>query len=235
MRTFYFSIGIIFLLALQLWFGYLHLKYPFLGIYVNQTESSQWVVRSLEDEVKGLDVRIGDIIDKVNGNHPDQHMTITKWRAVEQVDTLEVIRDGQSIQVGLKEVKNSLKRDVLPILAEIICFSVALLLYIKVRNSRSAKILSILFLNVGVTFMSLAASARGDGIAKLMLGIALPCIAIAFLHFLIAFFKEKCGLHLKFRMVYVLYVLVAYQVIVWFSWIGQQNVNNKLYLVLSQL
>jgi two-component system sensor histidine kinase ComP len=79
--------------------------------------------------------------------------------------------------------------------------------------------------------MSLAGSARGDGIAKLMLGVALPSITIAFLHFLIAFFKEKCGLHLKFRMVFILYLLVLFQAAIWLFWLMGNTVNYSAYRI----
>lgn len=231
MRKIFFPAMIFFLVLLQLWFGYLHLRYPFLGIDLILSEEGNWIVESFAKESTGLNIQTGDIINKVDGKNPNDHMSVGKWRVVEQADTVEVIRDGRNIHVDLKGVTNSLKRDVLPIVAEILCFTVAFLLFVKVRNSKSAILLSLLFLNVGITFMSLAGSARGDGIAKLMLGVALPSITIAFLHFLIAFFKEKCGLHLKFRMVFILYLLVLFQAAIWLFWLTGNTVNYSAYRI----
>ncbi|MDF2716525.1 MAG: hypothetical protein K0R28_3450, partial [Paenibacillus sp.] len=228
-RKILFTSMIFLLIILQIWFGYLHLRYPFLGIDLTLSKEGDWIVKSIARETTGMDIKIGDIIYKVNGKDPNEHMTVKKWRSVEQADSVEVIRDGMNIVVDLKGVTNSIKRDVLPIVAELLCFTVATLLYVKVRNSKSAILLSLIFFNIGITFMSLAGSARGDGIAKLMLAIALPSVTIAFLHFLTAFFKEKCGLKLKLRMVFILYVFVTYHASVCFFWLWKDTVDYTTY------
>lgn len=226
-----FLILVLVLIGLQAWFGYLRFRYPSLGINLESTNTGQWVVSFLDydGEKIQLDVRPGDRIIRIDENEPELHSSVQKWRMIEQADQLEIERDGERILLDLRSVENSFKHDVLPIFVEIICFLSAFLLYKKVKNSKSALFLAILFVDIGITFMCLLASSRGDMLAKLLLQVALSLVPVAFLHFLAVFFKEKSGVSIRLNRLRFIYIPVVVQGIVWISWIGRDYINYEMF------
>jgi two-component system sensor histidine kinase ComP len=225
----FFAIFLFLLLTIQAWFGYLYFRFPYLGINVVPIDDNKWVVSNVGRETTGLDVKIGDIINRINNQDPNLHLSVLKWMAVEQADSLEIIRGSVNISLEMSNVKNSLRHDILPIIAEMICFTATLLLLFRVRNSISAKYLAYLFFVIGITFMSLGASIKADIVGKLLVGLSLTLIPIVFLQFLIVFFKEKANLQLVIKVQPILYVPVIFQSAVWISWIGSNQVSYVLY------
>ena len=154
-------------ICVQCWFLFIIFRYPYLGINVKQNEMKEWVIEDV-DSFSGVHLLLqkGDIVAKINGINPDDYFSVIKWGDIEQADTVEVVRNGESLKIITTQIKSDNRLDFQAILAEIICFFFSALLYIKIKNSKSARLLSLLFLTIGLTFMGLGASVRGNGLGK---------------------------------------------------------------------
>lgn len=209
-KTFFRSVVVVSLL-IQLWFAYITFEYPYLGILLTTNTTGDWVVQKLETESASLNmnIQIGDIVTQIDGKPVNMHPTVKKWRTVEQAKTLELKRNGELMNLDVYKVDATNTSIVLPILGELLCFSLAGLLYWKTRHSLSARYLSLVFLNIGFIFASLGASQRGDTLGKIAMSSLMLLLPVVFLHFLIVFIKEKGEVQLPFRFLRYLYVTVA--------------------------
>ena len=192
----------------QCWFFYLSLRYPYLGIQVKQNETNEWVIDKI-DTISGAQLffQKDDIVKKIDGINPDDYFTVKKWRAIEQADTIEVIRNENYLKISTNQIKNNSNLDVQSVVAEIVCLFFAALLYVKISTSNSGRLLSLLFVTIGLTFMGFGASIRGDALGKIFITTFLITIPIVFLHFLIVFLKEKGNFHLPLKFLKILYLI----------------------------
>ncbi|WP_409344680.1 ATP-binding protein [Paenibacillus sp. MBLB4367] len=195
----------------QSWFAFIALKSPYLGIAVEQNKAHEWVVRSFDkaSEAQKLNIRVGDVVRAIDGKDPNEHTSVMKWRYIEQADTVLFERHGERISVNMKDVPRNALFNLVPIVAEIVCFFLALLLYMKAGHSVSAKYLSLVFLNGAVAFMSNGASIRGDALGKLCIATAVTLVPTLFLHFLIVFFRDRGSIKLNARFLKYLYAVPA--------------------------
>ncbi|RKN80588.1 hypothetical protein D7M11_19070 [Paenibacillus ginsengarvi] len=187
-----FAVIVLFVLVTQSWFAYLMIKYPYIGVNV-QLKDGQWVITTLDTDSgsKYLDVRLGDIVLSIDGLLPEEHSTIRKWDAVEQVNSFVVQRGEEIHTLSTSHIANAVQLDIVTLFYEVICFTIAILLYNRVSYSKSAIYLALVFYNIGITFMGISASVRGDVLGKLLVTNSLLLIPIVFLNFLIVFFKER--------------------------------------------
>jgi two-component system sensor histidine kinase ComP len=199
------------LIGIQIWFAYLTFRYPYIGINLAKNPGSEWVVESLDPESvsQHLDIRIGDTIVSVDGVPPSEHPPIKKWGSIEQVDEIIIERNHHQLTVTTEGVSNSLSYSLLPFIAEIVCFTIALFINSRIKFSKSATLLALVFVCIGITFMSLGASIRGDALGKNLINTFLVLLPVVFLHFLIEFFKEKGNQDLPRGYLKYLYISVA--------------------------
>lgn len=229
-------VGII-LLVLMTWFGYLSLRHPYLGINLHLNDRQEWEVLSLDPTAapRMFDIQKGDIIVRIDEKAPEEHFSVVKWSAIEQSDVVEIIRNqGEPILVSTSKFYFSLSHDILPTLAVLICLLSALLLLVKVK-SRSSVYLSLVFVTIAVTYMSLGASVRGDTLGKILMANCMALIPVIFLHFLVVFFKEKGNVQLKSNyLMYVYIYLIFHSLVVAYVFI-QPNGNYQLYRFITFL
>jgi two-component system sensor histidine kinase ComP len=207
---FFFRLAVIFLVILHGWFTYVTLQYPYLGILLSQNEKSEWFIRLLEVDSASLkmNLQIGDVIEYVDGKLPDEHFSIRKWKAIDQSDRITISRNGEKFEVIVGNVRAAPSTDVLPLMGELLTICLAILLYWKTPHSISARILSLVFLNIGFIFASLGASQRGDTLGKICITTLMMTLPILFLHFLIIFFNEKVKISFLSRLVKPLYISI---------------------------
>lgn len=236
-KRFIFSTVFVLIFLAQSWFLYLTIRYPFLGINLKQNENKEWTVYSIDrvDNSSSLDIHVGDIIAKINNLVPDDYHTVQKWQIIEQADTIEIFRNGETINLSTNILSDSLKYDLLIPIVETLCFIAAILLLLKIRNSRSAQFLALVFVVTGITFMSLAGSMRGDATGKLLITNSLITIPIVFLHFLIVLYNEKGGLSYKEHYFKYLYFIVLVGVFVRISFYYDSKISFLIYRSSSSL
>jgi two-component system, NarL family, sensor histidine kinase ComP len=95
------------------------------------------------------------------------------------------------------------------LLGEVVSFFIALLLYFRLKNSRSARELSMVFADMGIIFMSLGASIRGDSLGKAAIFMSMLLLPVLFLRFLLVLVDEKSGIRFSYRFVGI-YRRIAY-------------------------
>lgn len=224
---------ILLFIAIQSWFIYLTIRFPYLGINVSETETGEWFVSSFDkDGVHNeIDIRVGDTIVSIDGTPANEYFTIIKWESLEQADTIQIRRDGIDSSLSTKHINNALKLSILPLVAETICFLIAIILLKKIQNSRSAKLLAYVFFSVGGTFMGLIASIRGDALGKFVISSFMVFIPVLFMHFLIAFFKEKGNKQLSPKLLKYMYTIAAISLIVRLSFFFEGKTAHILYRI----
>ncbi|UKS26559.1 histidine kinase [Paenibacillus sp. HWE-109] len=196
---------------LQIWCSSFIFYYPYLGIEIDSTQDKQWKINALTTEGAGikLDLKLGDIVQQVDDRPAEESMLVKKWHTVEQADMLSISRNGIEYEISVN-TKSNIFYDLLPLIEEIVCLFMAILLYIKMSYSKSAKLLAAVFISASFIFMGLGASIRGDAIGKLLITSFMMLMPIVFLHFLIVFFKEKGNLALPTWMLKYLYTIVVF-------------------------
>ncbi|MEW9700985.1 sensor histidine kinase [Paenibacillus sp. SI8] len=196
--------------ALQIWCSFLTFYFPYNGIYLELTPQQQWVIKELDPNGCGSkhDLQVGDIVKQVDEKLPAESPFVSKWRTIEQASTLLIFREGREdgFQVN---VNNDCSNDFVPIVEESVCLLMAVLLFVKMRFSPSARLLSAVFLTSAIIYMSMGASDRGDAVGKLTIASLMMVLPIVFYHFLVVFFKEKGNITLPSKILKYLYALVA--------------------------
>lgn len=203
-------IFIVLLMGLQVWFTYVIFHSPYLGIYVDKNSEGTWVIQNFETNISRsvLDVKIGDKILSINDKDPNKHYTVKNFAAIEQAEKISVLRNGSIIEINTYN-KESGSSFYYTLIGEIISLCIALIMYLNSSDSRSARFLSFLFLMVGLAFICLEVSPRGDAIAKILISTIVMALPFVFLHFLIIFFKEKGNIHLPSKFLYYYYGLMG--------------------------
>lgn len=194
---------------LQIWCSMFVIRIPYLGID-NEFVQGQWVIAGLSPEgsASKLDLKVGDIIQQVDGKPATEFTILQKWKSVEQAHDLVVLRGDVRHAVELNS-KSNIFYDMFPFIEQFICFIMLIVLYTKMYHSKSARLLASVFLCGSIILMSLGASIRGDAVGKLLITTFMMLLPVIFLHFLIVFFKEKGDLKLPMWMLKYLYGLVA--------------------------
>lgn len=206
-------INVIFLIlfiTIQFWFTYITFSHPYLGINVVKNNMDEWVVSSI-DRASGatrLNIVPGDVIERIDGYPAYDYFSVIHRKAVEQADKIEVSRNGDLFVIETTSVRNSFAVGYLPLLGEILCIIMYILLWTKSARapSASSRYLSLLFLIGGLTFISLGASLRTDVLAKIFIHTAISVIPVMFLHFLTHFFNERS--HARLRTDYLPYLYI---------------------------
>jgi two-component system sensor histidine kinase ComP len=183
----------------QIWFVHITWSYSYTGILVDLNEKSEWVISDFADSGKEIKtkLRVGDRIESIDGKSPDDVSSVRRWRSIDQATSIVIIRDGERFELPIQHLQSDLKINLLPFIGGIISLFFMLLIPFKVRNSTSSILLSYLFFTFALVYMSINASIRGDVLGKMFISNGLVLIPIVFLHFLIAFFKEKGNIQIK--------------------------------------
>jgi two-component system sensor histidine kinase ComP len=160
------------LLIYQSWTLYLIFRYPISGITLVANSSEQWFIHSVDsDKVAAqLQLSAGDRVTAVDGEKPRDYWAVARFHTVDQADTLTIMRDDAIHEVQLRNIASPDAYDILCLTAEAFSLSIAFFLYKRVRNSISAPCLSLVFLDIGLVFMSIGGSVRGDPAGKFFTG-----------------------------------------------------------------
>ncbi|WP_282936886.1 ATP-binding protein [Paenibacillus sp. RC67] len=197
--------------TLQIWCSFITFHYPYIGIYLEPTPQQQWIIKELSPEGAGmkLDVQLGDLVQQVDGKPPEESSFVYKWRTIEQAQNFVIVRDGREYTIDVNSIRGDISYDIVPIIEESVCLIMAILLFVKMRGSSSARLLSAVFLTMAIIYMSMGASVRGDAVGKLIIASLMMLLPIVFYHFLVIFFNEKGNINLPSKPLKYLYSIVA--------------------------
>ncbi|HEY8908980.1 MAG TPA: histidine kinase, partial [Desulfosporosinus sp.] len=195
------SVGIILMLSYHLLF--VTLSIPYIGLSVEKNELGTWQISYVDHlgwaEQQGI--KVGDTVSLINEIQPSGYLTVLQYGAIEQAETIVVSRNGELV---LHKVTNNMIPEqvqyhiVMPILVFIILFIFSIFLYIRKWNDKSALILILFFLVIGLSYLSAPASSRLDILGIYINRITFSLIPVLFLEFLNSYFK-RCGFSLYNR------------------------------------
>lgn len=208
-KKYFFYISGLILICLQLWFSFVTFSSPFIGIELVQDQNKHWIINKLDSESNSLQLNVqrGDTILKINDDLPHLHKTVQKWHSIEQAQNITILRDGNEFNVNLEDDNASTSTSILPFCGEVLAILFSVLIFKKAGHTNSARLLALVFLNIGLTFSSVGASIRGDSLGKFFIIMFMMLLPIVFLHFLFAFLKERTQIQLSNHYVKYLYII----------------------------
>lgn len=182
------------LVITQLWFVYIALSGPYLGAQVERDKNDQWVVKNILKEGNAYgELLPGDVILTVNDQPVEHNQSIQKWHNLEHALSLQIQRDNEVLAFDYTNVRFR-HYDLSPFLSGVICFLLSGIIWRKMSNSPSARLLSVVFLVGGIIFISQGASIRNDPLGKITINTFMMILPVCFLQFLLHFFKEKSNI-----------------------------------------
>ncbi len=171
-------------------------NYPETGISVKYT-SEQYVICDLSKYswAGKRDFQIGDIIEKIDGEPPSKHFTVSSYHSIEQVKNITLNRNGEIKEFEIEYTpysKQMFYHLVIPIGFYIVCLLMALYLLIFVPEmNRSTNDLLYFFISLGVSFISVIAVQRKDTLSFIVASISLVCVFTFFIRFMKLYFSNN--------------------------------------------
>ncbi|HEY8892656.1 MAG TPA: histidine kinase, partial [Clostridium sp.] len=195
------STGIILMLSYYLLF--VTLGIPYIGLSVEKNELGTWQISDVDHLgwAKQQGIKVGDTVSLINEIQPSGYLTILQYGAIEQAETLGINKNGELI---VYKVTNNMTPEqvqydiVLPTLVLVILLFFSFFLYIKKFNDKSALLLILFFLAIGLSYLSAGASSRMDILGIYINRITFSLIPVLFLEFLNNYFR-RYGLSLYNR------------------------------------
>ncbi len=202
------SAAILLFLLIQIWFLFLTFRYPHTGILIEKDTQNQWVITAFEESASSsrVGLEMGDRVVSVNNKPTEEHFSVKKWRTIDQADRMVIERSGVITEVTMERTRSFI--DYMSLTAEFVCFSISAAILLTMRSSRSAIYLAVVFLTIGLIFMSLLASIRGDYLGKVIINTSMMVLPVVFYHFLHVFFLEKGHVRSSKKFLHTLYGVV---------------------------
>lgn len=182
------------LLLIHSWVSYITFHYPYLGIGVKSGGPDVWVINEIYkgSTAEKLGLTINDTVVKINNKPAGKHISVVKFRDIEQAHMIEVIRNGIHYSYDISNINNQFSaRYALGLIGELILFAISVFVYFKVKHSHSVYYLLTMFIFMGLAFMCAEASSRADGMAKFITLNAMSFIPFLLAQFIYHFLKEK--------------------------------------------
>lgn len=213
MRTkkFMFTTAIVAVLLFEIWTVRLMLTYPSAGIRIEPNSMDAWVVTQIDSFSAGqkVGIEIGDIITEVNGGEPQNHWAVKRFRSLDQAKTIVAEKDGAIFHYNLDYGSTLDYWDILTLVFEFMSLWMSWLIYRKIRNSPSSRLLSAVFFLIFIALSAMEGSVRSDPSGKIIMMSTMMLIPAILYHFFTVFIQEKGGLQLQLRVFPRFYLLVA--------------------------
>lgn len=188
-------IPIVTVLLFIIYASYITIQSPLIGIYL-ENENNEWKVNQLYDNgwAYNKDIKVGDILTKIDGECPEQNSQISKQQIVRTAESLTFLgENGQekNFSVSYASVPGQLFSHLLiPLLYLILTIYVATYIYRKQKEELSALILIHFLLCVAIAYGSAGASSRGDFVARMVNGVTLVGCLVLYIQFLKSFLES---------------------------------------------
>lgn len=182
------------LLLIHSWVSYITFHYPYLGIGVKDGGSSRWVISEFYKggAAQKIGLAVNDTVVSIDGKPAGSHISLLKFRDIEQAHSIEVIRGGVRYIYDIINSTNELStRYVLGLTGELVLFAISVFVYLKVKHSQSICYLLTMFIFMGLAFMCAEASSRADSMARFVMLNTMSFIPFLLAQFIYHFLTEK--------------------------------------------
>jgi two-component system sensor histidine kinase ComP len=195
------------------------LSFPYIGIKVEPSPEKIWKIAEVDpiSWANTQGIAAGDIVSLVNHKEPDLFPSLIKYHVIEEAASLEVIRNGNKIDFTVSRMPSlelTVYHTVIPVTLFIIFLVFSIFLYTRKREDRSARILILFFLAIGISYLSAGASARADIAAILTNRLTFLFIPLLFLEFLYRYFETNHIRTFPRKVLLLLYCLAGSLIIV---------------------
>ncbi|MBP3041267.1 hypothetical protein J9303_17520 [Bacillaceae bacterium Marseille-Q3522] len=209
----------IIIIGLVLYFSYILIKYPLVGIET-KTVNNQWFVDTIYEKgwAANQPIEIGDEIILVNGKTPDKHLQIHYFHLVDLAETITIRNQNSETKefaITYQHLTNQFFYYlILPGIFTIINLLFSIFLYQKKKNDPSAKVLIYFLLSLGICYLSASVSAKGELIGRIVNTVTLPGSLLLLIHFLKSYFSRFHQLFINLRTLVILYIIYGLFLIV---------------------
>ncbi|MFC9778464.1 sensor histidine kinase [Paenibacillus chitinolyticus] len=219
------------LIGVQVWFAHFIFSSPFAGIHIQENKDHQWLITDFEtQQVSGdLGIRIGDQVIAVDGKTPASIASVVKWDAVGRAKQMQIIREN--VTFTITPTSHVTSYDLCNIFGQILCFFTLFILVWKMPPLASFRYLCLIFLALGILFMSLPSSLRSDGFAKNLVLTSVMLLPTLFYHFFIVFMRErgKSGLYTNSKLLTTLYVFIGLSFLVQLVYLVPSDLTRRVF------
>lgn len=198
-------------ILLLIYFTYIHLSYPILGLVVEK-ENHNWIVKNVWEGqwAEAQSIQKGDIIKLVNGEDTGLHKTVDKFQIVEMAHSITVqYPDNKIEEITISPMYKDYSATItffIPFIFTLTNLFLVFWIYKKAEKSKLTTILIYFLLALTVCYFSAAISARGEILGRVMLTVTFPFIIIFLIHFFQLYLLKIDINFIKARFLRFLYV-----------------------------
>ncbi|HHY74563.1 MAG TPA: PDZ domain-containing protein [Bacillus bacterium] len=234
-----FSLLIFTVFFLCIYFTAITVKYPHIGIKVEETKNKQYEIINVfpQGAAEHVGIKEGDIILNIDGDTPEKHESVKKYNLVEQVHDIVIERNGDILKYDLQSRfyrDQFLLHIVFPFFILILSILFSAFLFKYKRNEKVAIILVVLFQLYGIGFFAGAASARTEPLAQFFAISTLLLMPLLLFHFFFLYFQKYNLKFASFHLIKKLYIANFFMLIISLLFLFLP-LNNILYSVIRTL
>lgn len=189
-------------LLVLVYFVFVIVKHPLLGIGVEQDEEGRYIVSSVARMHWGeKHARIGDEIVWIDQLHPSKHHGVEQYGRVERAERLDILRVDENgersqwrlvvdSQLPMSEMMFQL---LLPGFVLLVFIGFSVFIYRRKKDDPAAVYLILFFILIGLSYLGGFASARFDSLSRMLFTGCLLFAPAVFIHFLYVYFQRFGG------------------------------------------
>ncbi|MEX3743604.1 ATP-binding protein [Lysinibacillus xylanilyticus] len=175
------------------------IRVPFISISVDTTSGQPVIVDFYyPDWAQQQNIEKGDILLTIDGKPAQDFRSIQRYSLARSANELTISKPNgeiHNILVQHKDIPEELYLQVIfPLFYFILSFVVAIYLWQSKKDHQLTNLLILFLLTCSLAYISTGASARGDVIGRLIIGICIDLCLVIFIHFLQYYFRY---LHIK--------------------------------------
>ncbi len=188
-------IGLMLFVAYHGWALCTMFSYQYLDLTVKPA-GNDVIIQQIGDFMPegNLGLQVNDVIKSINGLPAHTFPSVQNWSTVNKAVELVIQRGSETFQI--KMLQRDYTQDIRAIVAGIICYVMAFVIFQSNREKGTGQILALVFFASGLLFISIILTGRGDVLGKYMVLNLFVSLPIFFFHFLLTFFRVKAGIDL---------------------------------------
>lgn len=233
---------LIIIVLLTIFTSYLTLlnSVPFIGIRLAEDDEGSYFVNSLIDVGWGYHngVKIGDQVVLINKKNPKLTPSVINYKAIENVDSITLYRDGRFERSYIINTVNSSQQFIfyflIPTLYFIVCLVLSLFLYTK-HTTNSSTILIYLLLSVSISYISACLKLKLFPFVQYIQYLTFLVSPILYLHFIYEYMKENNSVWFSKKVLYFLYLVALIGFGSYFSFENDEIILRVFLLILCCL